>query len=183
MATQQGEQEAAVTQQPEDEAAAGGEAIEQSTKPAPKKKVLRKPAKKQAKKRAGAAGKKNKKPNKKSTSGDASGTKPAETKEDGAGNKNPKGKGGNPFAQVRRTIKEHLPKIVDKMVKEAEEGSCTHAKTILEISGAKRMFDGEHEVKDKGEPWAKLVLQKLDEAEPEAAAEAATADGGSEGNS
>lgn len=84
----------------------------------------------------------------------------------------------DPFEQARRRIRTSLPKIVDKLATKAEGGSCVHAKTLLEMTGAKHMFDGELQQTEKGEPWAKLVLEKLGEAESggeEAAAEAVEA--------
>jgi hypothetical protein len=60
-----------------------------------------------------------------------------------------------------------VPEIVNSLVKMAKAGSCTHAKTLLEMTGAKHMFDDEAEGhgQESGEPWAKLVLERLDEAE------------------
>jgi hypothetical protein len=58
------------------------------------------------------------------------------------------------------------------MVELAKQGSCSHAKTLLEMTGAKHMFD-EAEVQDGGESWAKLVLERLNEAESAAKQESA----------
>lgn len=71
----------------------------------------------------------------------------------------------DPFEIAKQTMKGSVPAIVATMVKKAKQGSCTHAKTLLEMTGAKHMFDGEAEGNDLGEPWAKLVLERLDEAE------------------
>ncbi len=73
----------------------------------------------------------------------------------------------DPFEVAKQTVKGSVPAIVEAMVEKAKKGSCTHAKTLLEMTGAKHMFDGEGEV-DQGEPWAKLVLERLDEADSEA---------------
>lgn len=78
----------------------------------------------------------------------------------------------DPFEVAKRTMKGSVPAIVEAMVELAKQGSCTHAKTLLEMTGAKHMFDGEAEVQDGGAPWAKLVLERLDEAESEAVQEA-----------
>ncbi len=74
----------------------------------------------------------------------------------------------DPFEVAKRTMKGSVPAIVEAMVELAKQGSCTHAKTLLEMTGAKHMFDGEAEAQDGGAPWAKLVLERLDEAESEA---------------
>jgi hypothetical protein len=71
----------------------------------------------------------------------------------------------DPFEIAKQTMKGSVPAIVETMVRKAKQGSCTHAKTLLEMTGAKHMFDGETEGQDIGEPWAKLVLERLDEAE------------------
>ena len=80
----------------------------------------------------------------------------------------------DPFEVARRRIRRSVPKIVNALAKEAEAGSCTHAKTLLEMTGAKHMFDGEAKAGEKGEPWAKLVLEKLVEAEDGSEQEAAS---------
>ena len=85
----------------------------------------------------------------------------------------------DPFEVAKQTMKGSVPAIVKAMVEKAKRGSCTHAKTLLEMTGAKHMFDEAAESSDSGEPWAKLVLERMDEAEqeslkkdpPEAAAE------------
>ena len=77
----------------------------------------------------------------------------------------------DPFEVAKRTMKGSVPAIVEAMVELAKQGSCTHAKTLLEMTGAKHMFDGEVEVQEGGAPWAKLVLERLDEAESEAVPE------------
>jgi hypothetical protein len=71
----------------------------------------------------------------------------------------------DPFEIAKQTMKGSVPAIVETMVRKAKQGSCTHAKTLLEMTGAKHMFDGETEGQDIGEPWAKIVLERLDEAE------------------
>lgn len=73
--------------------------------------------------------------------------------------------GVDPFEVAKQTVKGSVPAIVATMVRKAKEGSCPHAKTLLEMTGAKHMFDGEAEGQANGEPWAKLVLERLDEAE------------------
>lgn len=79
----------------------------------------------------------------------------------------------DPFEVARQTMKGSVPAIVEAMVELAKQGSCSHAKTLLELTGARHMFDSEMELPDNGEPWAKLVLERLDEAETEAAGESA----------
>lgn len=74
----------------------------------------------------------------------------------------------DPFEVAKQTMKGSVPAIVEAMVEFAKQGSCTHAKTLLEMTGAKHMFDGEAEVQDSAAPWAKLVLERLDEAESKA---------------
>jgi len=74
---------------------------------------------------------------------------------------------GDPFEVARRKMKGSVPAIVDKMVKEAMGGSCTHAKTVLEMTGARQMFDEEARPGRTSEPWAKRVLKKMEEAEVE----------------
>ena len=64
-------------------------------------------------------------------------------------------------------MKGSVPAIVEAMVAKAKQGSCTHAKTLLEMTGAKHMFGEDAEIADSGEPWAKLVLERMDEAEQE----------------
>ena len=71
----------------------------------------------------------------------------------------------DPFEVAKQRVKGSVPAIVDAMVEKAKQGSCTHAKTLLEMTGAKHMFDGEGEGQNTGEPWAKLVLERLDEAD------------------
>jgi hypothetical protein len=73
----------------------------------------------------------------------------------------------DPFEVARETMKGSVPAIVEAMVAKAKRGSCTHAKTLLEMTGAKHMFGDEAESVDSGEPWAKLVLERMDEAEQE----------------
>jgi len=75
----------------------------------------------------------------------------------------------NPFEVAKQTMKGSVPAIVKAMVERAKKGSCTHAKTLLEMTGAKHMFEGEAEAEESGEPWAKLVLERLDEADREGA--------------
>ncbi len=75
----------------------------------------------------------------------------------------------DPFEVAKQTMKGSVPAIVEAMVELAKQGSCSHAKTLLEMTGARHMFDSEVELQDSGEPWAKLVLERLDEAETEEA--------------
>lgn len=117
-------------------------------KSAPKKTVKRVAAKKVAAKKAGAETKRTK-PEHEST-----------TKSDEL-----VAAGMDPFEVAKQTMKGSVPAIVATMVRKAKEGSCPHAKTLLEMTGAKHMFDGEAEGQANGEPWAKLVLERLDEAE------------------
>lgn len=74
------------------------------------------------------------------------------------------GESRDPFSVARRRVRQSVPKIVDVLATMAEEGSCLHAKTLLEMTGARHMFDTEAAGGD-GEPWAKLVLERLNEAE------------------
>jgi hypothetical protein len=71
----------------------------------------------------------------------------------------------DPIEVAKRTMKGSVPAIVEAMVKKAKQGSCPHAKTLLEMTGAKFMFDDGPEMRDAGEPWAKLVLKRMKEAE------------------
>ena len=71
----------------------------------------------------------------------------------------------DPFEVAKQRMKGSVPAIVDAMVEKAKQGSCSHAKTLLEMTGAKHMFDGEGPDQESGSPWAKLVLERLDEAE------------------
>jgi hypothetical protein len=73
----------------------------------------------------------------------------------------------DPFEVAKQTMKGSVPAIVEAMVAQAKKGSCSHAKTVLEMTGAKHMFGDEAEMADSGEPWAKLVLERMDEAEQE----------------
>jgi hypothetical protein len=73
----------------------------------------------------------------------------------------------DPFEVAKQTMKGSVPAIVEAMVELAKQGSCSHAKTLLEMTGAKHMFDDGPELEDSGEPWAKLVLERMDEAEQE----------------
>jgi hypothetical protein len=73
----------------------------------------------------------------------------------------------DPFEVAKQTMKGSVPAIVKAMVEKAKQGSCTHAKTLLEMTGAKHMFDEVAETANSGEPWAKLVLERMDEAEQE----------------
>ena len=84
--------------------------------------------------------------------------------------------GADPFEVAKQTVKGSVPAIVATMVRKAKEGSCPHAKTLLEMTGARHMFDGEAEGQANGEPWAKLVLERLDEAESDGEQEAALAE-------
>jgi hypothetical protein len=78
----------------------------------------------------------------------------------------------DPFEVAKQTVKGSVPAIVEAMVEFAKQGSCTHAKTLLEMTGAKHMFDGGGEIEDSGAPWARLVLERLDEADSKAGREA-----------
>jgi len=72
----------------------------------------------------------------------------------------------DPFEVAKQTMRGSVPAIVKAMVELAKQGSCSHAKTLLEMTGARYMFDSEEaEREDSGEPWAKLVLERLDAAE------------------
>lgn len=61
-------------------------------------------------------------------------------------------------------VKGSMPAIVERMVEEALEGSHPHAKTLLEMSGVRQRCDSTA-THAAGEPWAKLVLERLDEVE------------------
>ena len=74
----------------------------------------------------------------------------------------------DPFEVAKQTMKGSVPAIVEAMVELAKQGSCSHAKTLLEMTGAKHMFDDEGDARESGEPWAKLVLERLGEAESQA---------------
>jgi hypothetical protein len=78
----------------------------------------------------------------------------------------------DPFEVAKQRMKGSVPAIVEAMVERAKKGSCSHAKTLLEMTGAKHMFGDEMDVQDSGEPWAKLVLERMDEAEQESLHEA-----------
>jgi hypothetical protein len=73
----------------------------------------------------------------------------------------------DPFEVAKQTMKGAVPAIVEAMVELAKQGSYSHAKTLLEMTGAKHMFSDEAEIEGSGEPWAKLVLERMDEAEQE----------------
>ena len=131
-----------------------------SGKPAKKKSPKKSPKKKTAKKDgAGSAARV------KSSESEVEPAKPPKTR---VGRKKPVDTGStklDPLEVAKRTMKGSMPAIVKTMVKLAKEGSCTHAKTLLEMTGAKHMFEGETETQANGEPWAKLVLERLDEAD------------------
>jgi hypothetical protein len=74
---------------------------------------------------------------------------------------------GDPFEVAKQTMKGSVSAIVEALVAQAKRGSCAHAKTLLEMTGAKHMFGDAAETEDRGEPWAKLVLERMDEAEQE----------------
>jgi hypothetical protein len=80
----------------------------------------------------------------------------------------------DPFEVAKQSMKGAVPAIVEAMVEMAKQGSCSHAKTLLEMTGAKHMFDGDSETQNSGEPWAKLVLERLGEAESAAEQETAS---------
>jgi hypothetical protein len=71
----------------------------------------------------------------------------------------------DPFEIAKQTMKGSVPAIVEAMVELAMRGSCSHAKTLLEMSGAKHRFEDEAGTEDGGERWARLVLERLGEAE------------------
>ena len=73
----------------------------------------------------------------------------------------------DPIEVAKRTMKGSVPAIVEAMVKKAKQGSCPHAKTLLEMTGAKFMFDDGPEKRGAGAPWAKLVLERMEEAAQE----------------
>lgn len=75
--------------------------------------------------------------------------------------------GVDPFEVAKQTMKGSVPEIVKVMVKRAKQGSCSHAKTLLEMTGAKHMFGEEPETQNSGEPWAKLILERMERAEQE----------------
>jgi hypothetical protein len=95
----------------------------------------------------------------------------------------------DPFEVAKRKMKGSVPAIVEAMVLKAKQGSCSHAKTLLEMTGVRHMFGEGTEAQENGEPWAKLVLARMAEAEqeslqeasPEDAAEIAGAAGGRAG--
>jgi len=135
-----------------------GEAQAASKKPKPvkaRKKVTAKDAGKNESKRDSAKNHKIRVP-------DALGKKNAVRKKDSGGTA---GVELDPFEVAKQRVKGSVPAIVEAMVEKAKQGSCTHAKTLLEMTGAKHMFDGEGEAQEIGEPWAKLVLERLDEAD------------------
>jgi hypothetical protein len=82
----------------------------------------------------------------------------------------------DPFEVAKQTMKGSVTAIVEAMVAQAKKGSCSHAKTLLEMTGAKHMFGDEAEMADSGEPWAKLVLERMDAAEQESLTERLTQD-------
>jgi hypothetical protein len=77
----------------------------------------------------------------------------------------------DPIEVAKRKVRSSVPAIVDVLVEKAKGGSCTHAKTLLEMTGAKHMFENESEGQSVAEPWAKLVLERLSEAESQAASQ------------
>jgi len=124
---------------------------------AAKKKAAEKAAKKKAGENAESVETKPAKPGKKPKPTPK--PKNAKPKKDGK-----EGESQDPFSVARRRVKQSVPKIVDVLAKMAEGGSCMHAKTLLEMTGARHMFDTEA-AGGEGEPWAKLVLERLNEAE------------------
>jgi len=148
--------------EPKKEAAKEKTAREKATEKAAKTKAAkRKAAEKAAKKKAGENAEsvetKPAKPGKKPKPTPK--PKNAKPKKDGK-----EGESQDPFSVARRRVKQSVPKIVDVLAKMAEGGSCMHAKTLLEMTGARHMFDTEA-AGGEGEPWAKLVLERLNEAE------------------
>ncbi len=142
-----------------------------SVKPEKKKPAAKKSPKKAAAKKAAAKKAAAEKAAAKKAAAEAKRTRPepkGTTKSDGA-----VAAGVDPFEVAKQTVKGSVPAIVATMVRKAKEGSCPHAKTLLEMTGAKHMFDGEAEGQADGEPWAKLVLERLDEAESGGEQEAA----------
>jgi hypothetical protein len=99
--------------------------------------------------------------------------------DDSVGQSDPGARERDPFEVAKQTMKGSVPAIVQAMVELAKQGSCSHAKTLLEMTGAKHMFDSEAEMQGSGEPWAKLVLERLDEAAGKAGREAASLQEGS----
>ena len=148
--------------EPKKEAAKEKTAREKATEKAAKTKAAkRKAAEKAAKKKAGENAEsvetKPAKPGKKPKPTPK--PKNAKPKKDGK-----EGESQDPFSVARRRVKQSVPKIVDVLAMMAEGGSCMHAKTLLEMTGARHMFDTEA-AGGEGEPWAKLVLERLNEAE------------------
>jgi hypothetical protein len=66
---------------------------------------------------------------------------------------------------AKKKVKGSLPAIVEKMIEKAKGGSYSHAKALLEMTGALQMFDDEPHAKSEGESWAKRVLERIQEAE------------------
>jgi hypothetical protein len=108
-------------------------------------------------------------PNKKSSKKKSASKKAASKKAVSKNNAAPVGEGlaADPFEVAKQTMKGSVSAIVKAMVEQAKRGSCSHAKTLLEMTGAKHMFGDAAETEDRGEPWAKLVLERMDEAERE----------------
>jgi ribosomal protein L14E/L6E/L27E len=108
-------------------------------------------------------------PNKKSSKKKTASKKAASKKTVSEKTAAPAGEGSSvdTFEVARRTMKGSVSAIVEAMVEQAKRGSCSHAKTLLEMTGAKHMFDDAGETEDRGEPWAKLVLERMKEAELE----------------
>ena len=132
-----------------------------------KAKALKAASKKASDKKAAGRKTQGKKTSSKKTSSKKAGSrKPASTKKVSL----------DPFEVARETMKGSVPAIVEAMVEKAKRGSCSHAKTLLEMTGAKHMFGDEAEIADSGEPWAKLVLERMDEAEQESLTERLTQD-------
>jgi hypothetical protein len=66
---------------------------------------------------------------------------------------------------AKKKIKGSVPAIVEAMIEKAKKGSYSHAKALLEMTGALQMFDEEPHAEREGESWAKRVLERMQEAE------------------
>ena len=75
----------------------------------------------------------------------------------------------DPIEIAKQTMKGSVPAIVEAMVKKAKQGSCPHAKTLLEMTGAKLMFGNGSDTREAGESWARLVLERMEQADREKA--------------
>lgn len=66
---------------------------------------------------------------------------------------------------AKKKVKGSVPAIVEAMLEKAKQGSYSHAKTLLEMTGACRMFDQDADGGESGESWAQRVLERMREAE------------------